>query len=101
MASWFGFCMTLTDSAPFSMEKITGYLQERGIETRPIIAGNMARHPALKMYRHRISGTLENCDTVMQCGFAIGCHQAIETDAVNYVTECFDLFMKDRRWEDA
>ncbi len=91
-ASWFGFCITLTQIAPFSLKEITSFLQSRGIETRPIIAGNMARHPALKMFSHRISGTLENCDTVMQRGFAIGCHQAIDTEMVNYAITCFDEF---------
>lgn len=92
-ASWFGFCITLTDACPFSLKDITGYLQKNGVETRPIIAGNMARHPALKMYEHRVSGTLENCDTVMQRGFAIGCHQAIKQEHVDYVLGVFEEFL--------
>lgn len=92
-ASWFGFCVTLTDKCKFSLKDITSFLQSRGIETRPIIAGNMARHPALKMYAHRISGTLENCDTIMQKGFAIGCHQAITKEQVDYVVGVFDEFL--------
>ena len=93
-ASWFGFCITLTDACPFTLKEITTFLQKSGVETRPIIAGNMARHPALKMYEHRVSGTLENCDTVMQRGFAIGCHQAIDAEAQKYVIGVFDEFMK-------
>ena len=93
-ASWFGFCITLTEECQFSLREITSYLQKNGVETRPIIAGNMARHPALTMYPHRISGTLENCDTVMQRGFAIGCHQAIDEEAQKYVIGVFDDFMK-------
>lgn len=93
-ASWFGFCITLTDACPLSLKEVTSYLQRNGIETRPIIAGNMARHPALKMYKHKVSGTLENCDTVMQCGFAIGCHQAINEEAQQYVIWVFDEMMK-------
>ncbi len=91
-ASWFGFCMTLTDKCQFSLKDITSFLQKNGVETRPIIAGNMARHPALKMYEHRVSGTLENCDTIMQRGFAIGCHQAITKEHVDYVAATFDAF---------
>lgn len=94
-ASWFGFCITLTDTAPFSLKEITSFLQSHGVETRPIIAGNMARHPALKMYNHRVSGTLENCDTVMQRGFSIGCHHAITEEQVDYVIDVFEGFLRD------
>jgi len=53
----------------------------------------MAKHPALKMYEHRISSGLENCDIVMQRGFAIGCHHAITQENVNYVLNVFKGFL--------
>lgn len=93
-ASWFGFCITLTEHCAFTLKEITSYLQKHGVETRPIIAGNMARHPALKMYAHRIYGSLENCDTIMNRGFAIGCHHAITQEHIDYVVNVFDEFMK-------
>ncbi len=93
-ASWFGFCVILTDTTPFTLKEISTYMQKHGVETRPIIAGNMARHPALKMYNHRVSGTLENCDTIMNRGFAIGCHHAISNNNVDYVVSIFDKFME-------
>ena len=95
-ASWFGFCITLTDDCPFYLREITKFLHSKGVETRPIIAGNMARHPALKMYEHRVSGELRNCDKIMKQGFAIGCHQAIDAKAQKYVIKCFDEFMNGR-----
>ena len=93
MASWFGFCITLKDGCPFTSKEITSFLQKNGVETRPIIAGNMARHPAMAMYPHRVYGRLENCDTIMQRGFAIGCHHAIDLDAQAYVFGVFEQFM--------
>lgn len=93
-ASWFGFGMVVDKAAPFAVRDITAFLNKKGIETRPIIAGNMARHPALKMFSHRVSGTLENCDAIMQRGFAIGCHHAIDKAAREYVIACVDEFMK-------
>lgn len=94
MASWFGFGVVLKENCEFGLKDITAYLQERGIETRPIIAGNMARHPAIKMYKHRISGSLENCDIIMQRGFAIGCHHAMTEEKVAYVAGVVDEFMQ-------
>jgi len=93
VASWFGFCVVLKADTPFTLKEITTFLQKNGVETRPIIAGNMARHPALKMYEHRIAGTLENCDNIMQRGFAIGCHHAVTEEQVEYVESMFDQFM--------
>lgn len=91
--SWFGFGIVLAENCPFTLKEITSFLQSKGIETRPIIAGNMARHPALKMYNHRVSGTLENCDIIMNRGFAIGCHHAIDEAAQEYVISVFDEFI--------
>ncbi len=93
VASWFGFCITLKENTPFSRKELTTFLNRHNIETRPIIAGNMALHPALKMYPHRVSGTLENCNTIMNRGFAIGCHHAISEEACTYVATCMDEFM--------
>lgn len=93
-SSWFGFGITLNEKTPFKVSEITSFLQGKGIETRPIIAGNMARHPALKMFEHRVVGDLKNCDAIMKNGFAIGCHQAVSRSAREYVIDCIDEFMK-------
>lgn len=94
VASWFGFGILLKDNAPFTPKDITSYLNKQNIETRPIIAGNMARHPALKMFPHRVSGSLNNCDTIMKRGFAVGCHHAVSKEACEYVAGAIDAFMK-------
>lgn len=92
--SWFGFGMVLKENAPFTVKEISSYLKSKNIETRPIIAGNMARHPALKMFEHRVHGEMTNCNIIMERGFAIGCHQSICEQARNYVVECVDQFMQ-------
>lgn len=95
-ASWFGFGMAVKESAPFDVKAITAFLNRKNIETRPIIAGNMARHPALKMFTHRASGALANCDAIMKRGFAVGCHHSVNEAACDYVAGCMDEFMKAR-----
>ncbi len=91
---WFGFPIILKDTAPFTVKEITAFIQKNNIETRPIIAGNMARHPAFNMYNHRISGDLNNADTVMNKGFAIACHHAVDQNAREYVAHVVDQFMQ-------
>ena len=85
-ASWFGFGIILRETAPFTVKDVTTFLEFKGIETRPIIAGNIARHPALGMYAHYFSGTLENADIVMKRGFAIGV-QKFQQEIVDAIDE--------------
>jgi CDP-6-deoxy-D-xylo-4-hexulose-3-dehydrase len=91
---WFGFPIVLKDNAPFTVKEITAFIQQHHIETRPIIAGNMARHPAFEMYTHRISGELNAADTIMQKGFAIACHHAVDKNAREYMVHVIDMFMQ-------
>lgn len=90
---WFGFCIILKDKAPFTVKDITIFLQKNHIETRPILAGNMARHPAFKLYQHRIAGELNQADKVMKRGFAFACHQAVDKNAREYVVKTIDAFI--------
>lgn len=90
---WFGFAVILKDNTPFTVKEITAFIQQNKIETRPIIAGNMARHPAFDMYEHRISGELDAADTIMQKGFAFACHHAVNKDAREYIAKVIDTFM--------
>jgi CDP-4-dehydro-6-deoxyglucose reductase, E1 len=91
---WFGFSLVLKDAAPFSLKDITTYLTKQGIETRPIIAGNMVRHPGVKMYPHRIGGDLHAADTVMRKGFSFGCHQGTDQNACEHIVYVIDSFVK-------
>ena|ERR1035437_8121135 len=48
--SWFGFPLILQKGAPFSRDELTGYLEGRGVETRPIVAGHIGRHPVADFF---------------------------------------------------
>lgn len=95
--AWFGFTIILHERAPFTLKDITTYMQARGIETRPIIAGNMARHPAFNLVPHRIAGDLTSADTVMKRGFAVPCHHAVDACARAYVMDTIDAFMSTQK----
>jgi CDP-4-dehydro-6-deoxyglucose reductase, E1 len=93
---WFGFPIIVKDNAPFTVKDITAYLQAHKIETRPIIAGNMARHPAFDMLNHKIAGNLDNADIVMKQGFAFGCHHGVDGRAAKYVVDVIEQFMTEK-----
>lgn len=91
--SWFGFPLTLTLEAPFSVAEIRSYLEAEGIETRPLICGNIAEQPAMKLYPHRIGGDLKNADNVMVRSFSFGNHQFVDEEARSYITDKITNFV--------
>ena len=90
---WFGFPIIVKDNSLFTVKELSSYMQQQHIETRPIIAGNMARHPAFKMIEHRIAGDLSAADTVMKQGFAFPCHHALDANARDYIVKTIDDFI--------
>jgi CDP-6-deoxy-D-xylo-4-hexulose-3-dehydrase len=92
-SSWFGLPLTVRDGAPFSRHDIREFLEQAHIETRPIIAGNIARQPGLRRYPHRVVGDLAQSSRVMDRGFAIGNHQNIDEAARRYAGDQIAKFM--------
>jgi CDP-6-deoxy-D-xylo-4-hexulose-3-dehydrase len=95
-SSWFGFPVILKPGAPFTVAELTAHLNAAGIETRPIICGNIARQPALQLYQHRADGPMDNANVVMERAFSFGNHQAIDELARRYVTDRIEEFLKHR-----
>lgn len=92
-SSCFGFSIVL-DDAPFTVTELRQHLESRGIETRPIICGNIAKQPVMKKYKHRVFGDLRNATHVMVNGFSIGVHQDVTYSDVEYVAQTMNDFVK-------
>ncbi|CAA7618415.1 DegT/DnrJ/EryC1/StrS aminotransferase family protein [Magnetospirillum sp. UT-4] len=92
-SSWFGIPVTLKPGAPFGVADLRRHFSARGIENRPIIAGNIAAQPAMKYYAHRVVGDLPHAGHVMKAAFSFGNHQAIDDGALAHVAEAFRSFM--------
>ncbi len=95
--SWFGFPVLVDEKAGFSRDQICAFLNKAGVETRPIIAGNLVRHPGTNLYDYRVGGTLEGADAVMARGFALPCHQSLPEEACAYMARQLDAFMMGQR----
>ncbi len=92
--SWFGFPIIVKPNSPFNAKQLREYLESNGIETRPIIAGNIANQPAVKIYPHRISGDLKNSSNIMVNGLAVACHQSLSKESCRHIIEIFNLFIE-------
>jgi CDP-6-deoxy-D-xylo-4-hexulose-3-dehydrase len=93
---WFGYPITVRPEAPFTRDALVEFLEGRGIGTRPIMAGNFRDQPAIRLFPHRVAGSLERAEHVMRQSFFIGNHHAISDADRAYVVTCVDEFMA--RW---
>lgn len=88
---WFGYPITVKPSAPFNREELVQFLEEKGVETRPIMAGNMSEQPAMQLFTYRKIGDLENSRLIHRNSFFFGNHHGIgekEREAiVEYIRE--------------
>jgi CDP-4-dehydro-6-deoxyglucose reductase, E1 len=68
------------------------HLEAAGVETRPIICGNMVRQPAFKHLSHRVSGRLDGADQVMDRGIYWGPHPGTTDADVDTVIDIVKSF---------
>lgn len=73
--SWFGFPFLVADAVPFHSLAFTGLLRERGVDTRPIVSGNMALQPAMRLLPVDLSlGPFHGAQKIHDRAVYIGCH---------------------------
>ena len=94
--SWFGFPMWVKPDAPFTAREFCTALNDNGIETRVLIAGNIARQPAMNLFDHRVDGDLKHADYAMDHGFTFANHQSVDEGARRHVLSVIEAFMKER-----
>jgi CDP-4-dehydro-6-deoxyglucose reductase, E1 len=73
-SSWFGFSMVLEEHLAGRRREVVEALQARGIESRPIVAGNFTRNPVIGRLNADVPSALPNADKVHDDGLFIGNH---------------------------
>lgn len=92
---YFGYVITVSDSASFTRNQLTGYIEEAKIETRNLFCGNITRHPAYENVSYRIHGDLMNTDQIMNNTFFIGVYPGLTKDHIDHISNVFRTFMKE------
>jgi len=72
--AWFGIPITLTNNNKKFKNLFMTKLKRRGIITRPIISGNFANQPSIKLYKIKVNYKLKNADIIDQSSFFLGLH---------------------------
>lgn len=73
-SSWFGFAITLDGELMGRRTELIQYLSEKGIETRPIVAGNFLNNPVISLLDYISVGQMESAEIIDKEGFFIGNH---------------------------
>jgi CDP-4-dehydro-6-deoxyglucose reductase, E1 len=94
---YLAFSVILREDAPFDRADLTANLERAGIETRPIVAGNLAEQPAFKHLPHETLGKLPNSRLVMRNGFYFGIHQGVGVKQLEHIGAVFDNFFRQQR----
>lgn len=88
--SWFGFLITCREGIERSM--LVTLLENQGIQTRMLFAGNLIKHPCFDGIRedsdmYRVIGELVNTDRVMRDTFWIGVYPGMTDEKIDYMAD--------------
>lgn len=88
--SWFGFLITCKDGV--DRNALVKYVEEHGVQTRMLFAGNLTKHPCFDEIRktgegYRIVGSLENTDRIMRDTFWVGVYPGMTDEMIDYMAK--------------
>lgn len=88
--SWFGFLITCKED--IDRNKTVQYIEEKGIQTRMLFAGNLIKHPCFDEMRktgtgYRVAGTLSNTDRIMKDTFWVGVYPGMTDEMIDYMAK--------------
>lgn len=88
--SWFGFLITCKEGV--DRNKVVQYVEDHGVQTRMLFAGNLIKHPCFDEMRasgegYRVVGTLENTDRIMRDTFWVGVYPGMTDEMIDYMAK--------------
>ena len=86
--SWFGFLITCKEGV--DRNRVVQHLEDKGIQTRMLFAGNLIMHPCFDEMRsigkgYRVIGNLENTDNIMRDSFWVGVYPGMTVKMIDYM----------------
>ncbi len=96
-ASHFALPLVLQPDLGVTRADLGAFLESHGVENRPLVAGNLARQPALQHVPHRIAGPLTGADTLHERAMYVGIHPNVTDADVALLVDLLDRFAGDVR----
>jgi len=87
---WFGYLITCREG--LSKNNIVNYLEQKGVQTRMLFAGNLTRQPCFDEMRrnrtgYRIIGELKESDRIMRDSFWVGLYPGMTDEMLDYMAD--------------
>ena len=92
--SFLHYPILLKEESSHDRDDLRTYLEEKGIETRPLLSGNMTKHPAFKSIESRIEGDLEGANHIQNNGLYISNHHSLSTKEKDYIAKTIKEFFE-------
>lgn len=88
--SWFGFLITCKNG--IDRNSMVQAIEEKGIQTRMLFAGNLIKHPCFDEMRqtgqgYRVIGELVNTDRIMNASFWVGVYPGMTDEMIDSMGE--------------
>jgi len=89
--SWMGLPILVSEKYKNKKQKFVNFLDQKGIETRPIISGNFVNQPAVKLYKlNEKNIKFNNAQKIQDLGFLIGLHtRRISKSNLDFIHDLF------------
>jgi CDP-4-dehydro-6-deoxyglucose reductase, E1 len=94
--SWFGFILSVRETADFTRNDLVQHLEENKITTRLLFGGNLIRQPAYKDLNYRVIGDLSNTNRVMNNAFWIGLYPGLTEEMLKYTASVMRQFCRSK-----
>lgn len=96
---WFGFLITCKEG--IERNKMVSFLEEKGIQTRMLFAGNLVKHPCFDQMRkerrgYRVVGELENTDRIMTDTFWVGVYPGMTDEMIDDMSKAIADALKEQ-----
>lgn len=83
---WFSFPLTTIGER----EPLVAFLEEKGIETRSMFAGNIIKHPAYRNTYYRVGNELKGADYILEHSFWFSVHPRLTQADREYIVKAFE-----------
>ncbi len=88
--SWFGFLITCKDRV--DKNKLVQYIEDHGVQTRMLFAGNIVKQPCFDEFRasgkgYRVVGDLKVTDRIMKDTFWLGVYPGMTDEKIDYMAK--------------
>lgn len=90
--SWFGFPVTIRETADFRRVDLLQYLDERRIGTRLLFGGDLTKQPYMQGRNFKVIGELRNTELILGNTFWVGVHPGLSQRMVEHIAHSLLTF---------